>query len=267
MKREEQPYNRTLSIRIDTNGFCFCTYTPSSPGSVEYHFHNTDKEKSLYANLCKAIEECPLALEGVTQIKAIIATNNFTTIPAEHDNKQSHKVFYRYCFPKSDTNTEIIANRLTAQNTTLLFPVDKNIYNRLAQMGNVTYYTPASILLGYMAHTPFENERYLLAYYQQNTSLLVSVKGGKIELINSFPSENDQNQLYYLLAIWKAQGFSQTDDTLYLCGDKRVEELSLAISRFIRNRRRINPTERFAPNLLNKIGNIPFDLQALILCE
>lgn len=266
MKGDTIPY-KTLSIRISTNGFCFCIYNPTDADSVRYHYHKADDSCSLYVNLCKAIEECPIDIKGIENIKAIIATNEFTTIPTEYDDKQNYKILYRSCFPKADTNIEIVSNKLNAQNITVLFPVEKNIYNHLAKMGNVSYYTPASILLGYIARNPFEEERYMLAYYQQEGSLLISINNGKVELINSFETENNHNQLYYLLAIWKAQNLSQTDDALYLCGDKRVEELSAIMAQFLRNRKRINPTELFTPNLLNKIGNIPFDLQALLLCE
>lgn len=263
----ETTSHKTLSIRISTNGFCFCTYNAAEPDSVEYHFHRADDNSSLYANLCHAIDNCPLSIEDTREIKVIIATSNFTTLPAEYDERQNHKIYYRYCFPKADTNIEIIANRLTAHNLTILFPVDKNIYDRLAQMGNVNYYTPASILPGYIAKNPFEAEKYMLAYYGEEGSLLLSMQNGKIELLNSFDTADNHNQLYYLLATWKAQGLSQTTDTLYLCGNKRVEELSTALSQFIRHRERINPGALFTPNLLNRIGNIPFDLQALLLCE
>ena len=266
MKGETTPY-KTLSIRISTDGFCFCTYTGGDPNTVQIHFYKTGKSITLYANLCKAIEECPLELDNIDNIKAIIVTGDFTTVPAEHDNKSQHKIFYRYCFPKADTNVEIVANRLTAQNITILFPVEKNIYNRLSQMGDVSYYTPASIILGYIARHTFDSDKYLLAYYMNEGSLLTSINNGKVELINSFGTSDNHNQLYYLLAIWKSQALSQTDDTLYLCGDKRVEELSGIISQFIRNRVRINPNELFPPNLLNRIGNTPFDIQALLLCE
>lgn len=266
MKGETSPY-KTLSIRISTNGFCFCTYTASNPDTVQIHFYKTDNDITLYANLCKAIDSCPLALNDVSEVKAIIATCDFTTIPAEYDNRNQYKIFYRSCFPKAETNIEIIANRLTAQNITVLFPVDRNIYDRLSRMGNVTYYTPASIILGYIAHRPFDCEKYMLAYYMDEGSLIVSMNSGKVELINSFATPDNRNQIYYLLAIWKAQGLSQTADRLYLCGNKRVEELSNFISQFIRNRERINPSELFTPNLLNKISATPFDIQALLLCE
>ena len=259
--------HKTLSIRVSTDGFCFCIYEPSSPDSVQYHYTKANADSTLYANLCKAIETCPLPLDQVSEVKAIIATNNFTTLPFEFDDKQHHKAYYRKCFPAAETNIEVIANRLNAQGITLLFAVEKNIYNRLAQLGQISYYTPASILLGYIARAPFAEEKYMLASYSNEGSLLISIKNGKLELINAFETGNRNNQLYYLLALWKAQGLSQTNDKLYLCGDSHVEDMSNTIHDFIRNRERINPTELFAGNLLNRIKDIPFDIQALLLCE
>ncbi len=267
MERVSTTNNKTLSIRVSTDGFCFCIYEAANPDSVQYHYYKTDSGSTLYANLCKAIDSCPLPLGNVNEVKAVIATHSFTTLPFEFDDKQNHKIYYRKCFPTADTNIEVVANRLNAQGTTLLFAVEKNIYNRLAQLGETSYYTPASILLGYIARMPFAEEKYMFAYYNNEGSLLISVKNGKPELINAFGTSDNNNQLYYLLALWKAQELSQTDDKLYLCGDNRVEEMSGIIREFIRKRERINPAELFTPNLLNRIKDIPFDIQALLLCE
>ena len=107
----------------------------------------------------------------------------------------------------------------------------------------------------------------MLAYLHEEQSIFIPVKDSKIGVSGSFKADSGEDHLFYLMSIWKEQGFSQTEDTLYLCGDKRVEELHTFISRFIRNRKRINPSEQFQSNLLNRINGIPFDLQALILCE
>lgn len=260
--------NRTLSIRISTDGFCFCSYIPSDPESVEYFQYQADDSISLAANLARAIEECTFTGNGeITGIKAIIETGEFTILPAEHDEKQEYTAYYRCCFPKSGEGTEIIANRLPAQSSTIIFPVEKEVHNLLQKVGDVSYFTPPSILMGYISRAPFEEKRYMLSYIHNERMLILSVNDGKIELANSFTASDNQDLLFYMLSIWKELGFSQTDDTLYLCGDKQVEEMQLVISRFIKNRKRVNPNGIFAPNLLNKIKGIPFDLQALILCE
>ena len=124
---------RTLSIRISTNGFCFCSYLPAEPDSLQYHFYKTDSSISLVANLRNAVEECPLISAGTEySIKAIIETAEFTTLPTEFDRREDYKLFYRYCFPKADSSIEIVANKLNAQELTLIFPVDKAVALYLA---------------------------------------------------------------------------------------------------------------------------------------
>jgi hypothetical protein len=93
------------------------------------------------------------------------------------------------------------------------------------------------------------------------------MKNGKASMSNIFRKEEKENILFYLLSIWKEQGMSQTDDHLYLCGDNSIEELSPIAGKFIKNIKRINPNGLFPSNILNRIEGIPFDLQALILCE
>ena len=85
--------------------------------------------------------------------------------------------------------------------------------------------------------------------------------------MNIFGNTNSQDTLFYMLSMWKEQGFSQTNDTLYICGDNSIEEIMPAIGKFIKNIKRINPNEIYTSNLLNRLEGIPFDLQTLILCE
>ena len=156
---------RTLSIRISTNGFCFCSYTQTEPDSLKYAFYPTDDSTSLEVNLRRSIEKCPfMPTQGDFEIKAIIETTEYTAIPAEFDYREDYKIFYRSCFPKSDSSIEIMSNRLTAQGFSIIFPVDKGVYDILQNLGEVTYYTPASILMGYMTYNAIPDENYMLAY-------------------------------------------------------------------------------------------------------
>lgn len=268
MNRVENQKAKTLSIRISTDGFCFCCYVATEPDSLQYHRYETDKNITMAANFENAWNSCPFT-SGMqyNDIKVIIATEKFTAIPTVFDNQQENKQTYMHCFPQTMEDTEIAANRLTAQEATILFPVEGAIYNRLKETGQVTYYTTASILLGYITRKPLDAERYILAYYTNGKSLCISINNGKMLLSNCFTSDDPHDQIFYLLSIWKEQGLSQTNDKLYLCGDKTVEELTPLIEQFIRRHERINPNKEFRSNLLNKIKEIPFDLQALILCE
>ena len=260
--------NRTLSIRISTDGFCFCSYIPSVPDSLKYFFYKTEKDLTLTANLQKGVELCPFVSGSERyDIKVIVESDEFTTIPVEFDDKQCYKTYYRHCFPKNDNRVEIVANRLNAQGVTLLFPVEKALYEHLQKMGDVTYYSSISILLGLMTRKPVEEKRYMLAFYQGNLAMYISMQDGILQLANAFRSDSGQDGIYYLLSIWKELGLSQEDDALYLCGDSSVEANIMTIGRFIKRNKRLNANALFPSTLLNKMEGIPFDLQTLILCE
>lgn len=265
---KDKNLNRTLSIRISTDGFCFCDYIPSQPGSLNYYFYETDKSRSLAANLKKGMEECPfIGKEKERSIKCIIETAEFTTIPFEFDNNEDYRQYHRHCFPNGNENVEIVANRLNAQGFTIIFPVEKGLYEEICSLGETTFYTPASIMAGFVTRMQHDNGKYMLAYLQGRYTLFMSVKEGHVELMNIFGYDNGQDMLFYLLSMWKEQSFSQTDDTLYICGDRNVEENMLAIGKFIRHYSRLNPSGIFAQSRLNMTREVPFDLQTLILCE
>ncbi len=264
---KDNPKKKTLSIRISTDGFCFCSYTQEESDSLELFRYSPDEERSMASNIRTAIENCPLIDDKESyDIKVIIESGEFTSVPAEYDNPDDYRQYFHCCFPKSK-DAEIISNKLNAQGYTVLFPVEKSIYDEINRLGNVTFYTPASIILGYLGYRPMPEEKYMFAYLYNGYSLVISMKDGKTGITNIFRKDDSANTLFYLLSLWKEQEFSQTDDTLYLCGDSSIESFSLKAAQFIKNIKRINPNKLFPPTLLNRTGGIPFDLQALILCE
>ncbi len=268
MNRVEPNKPQTLSIRVSTNGFCFSSYSADNPESLSYHYYECDEGVSLTANFEKAWAGCSFSVsKQFAKVQVIIETSDFGILPAEYDKAENYENYFYSCFPHLRGTSKLVYNRMNAQGITVLFAVDSTLYNRLRQIGELTFYTPASILLGYVARYPLEEEQCLLAYFNNKKSLLLSFENGRLKLANSFVSNDPHDQLFYLLSIWNEQDLSQTENLLILCGDKSVEELTPLISQFIRRYKRINPNEEFHPSLLNKIKEIPFDLQILILCE
>ena len=260
--------HKTLSIRISTDGFCFCSYTASEPDTLHYHSCEADSTITLAANFERAWEESPFSKNNnYDDVNVIMATNEFTTIPTEYEKREEQRAIYNLCFPHTSASSYIASNHLTAQGITVLFAIESALHKKLCSISRVTYLSPASILLGFIAKYPIEEEKYMLGYFHKGKSLLLSVDKEKPTLINSFRSDNPHDQTFYLLSIWKEQSLSQSDDTLYLCGDNSVEEVSTLLGQFIRHHKRINPNRLFRSNLLNRIKGIPFDLQALLLCE
>ena len=80
---------------------------------------------TLTMNLQKGIEQCPfVSLGELYDVKVVVESEEFTTLPVEYDNKQDYKAYHRLCFPKNEARVEIVANRLNALGLTILFPVE-----------------------------------------------------------------------------------------------------------------------------------------------
>lgn len=267
MNKETTQLSPTLSIRISTDGFCFCTYLPQNPDSVKYSYHECDETTSLSANFETAWEESGLGTQKYNNIQVIVSTTEFTTIPSDYDNSDEHQTIYNSCFPASEKSLKILSNKLSTYNLTVLFATDEELHERLCEIGEINYYSPVSIILGFLARYPRNEKRHLTAYFHNGKSLLVAMDEERPILINGFCGEKTEDQLYYLLCVWNELKFSQSEDTLLLCGDTLADAMEMSAKNFIRNIKRINPREQFHSNLLNKIENIPFDLQTLLLCE
>lgn len=266
MNKETTQLSPTLSIRISADGFCFCTYIPQQPDSVKYSYHECDQATSLNANFETAWEESGLGAQKYSNIQVIVSSAEFTTIPSNYSNEE-YAALYNSCFPPSTKNHKILSNKLSTYNLTVLFAIDEELHERLCEIGDINYYSPVSIILGYLARYPREERKYLTTYLHNGKSLLIAMEDEHPILINGFIGEETEDQLYYLLCIWNELKFSQLEETLLLCGDTQADAMEMSAKNFIRNIRRINPREQFQSNLLNKIENIPFDLQTLLLCE
>ena len=267
MNKETTQLSPTLSIRISTDGFCFCTYLPQQPDSVKYSYHECDKATSLNANFEAAWEESRLGNQKYSNIQVIVSSAEFTTIPSNYDSNDEYVAMYNSCFPPSEKSLKILSNKLSAHNLTVLFSIDEELHERLCEIGEINYYSPVSIILGYLTRYPREEKKFLTTYLHNGKSLLIAMEDERPTLINGFVGEATEDQLYYLLCIWNELKFSQLEDTLLLCGDTQADAMEMSAKNFIRNIKRINPREQFRSNLLNKIENIPFDLQTLLLCE
>ncbi len=268
MNKEAIQFSPTLSIRISTDGFCFCTYHPQHPDSVKYSYYECDKSTSLSANFERAWEETQLGQIKYNKIQVIVSTTEFTIVPSDYDdNSENYTQIYNSCFPPSENSLTILSNKLSAHNLTILFAIDEELYERLCEIGEVNYYSPVSIIMGFLTRYPREKKKYLTAVFHKENSLFIAMEEERPILVNGFENTNTEDQLYYLLCIWNELNLSQLEDTLLLCGDAQADTIEMSAKNFIRDIKRINPREEFRSNLLNKIENIPFDLQTLLLCE
>ena len=73
--------NRSLSIRVCSNGLSFCTYAPGQKDPFVYKVWDVNHTISLTANLKEALMMEPMLKQEYQRVNVMIATPHFTTVP------------------------------------------------------------------------------------------------------------------------------------------------------------------------------------------
>jgi hypothetical protein len=86
---------------------------------------------------------------------------------------------------------------------------------------------------------------------------------------NSYTINNTGDCSYYLLNIWKQLGYDQEHDELHLTGDNVAyrQQVQNQLKEYLRRIFIINPQAEFNTSHTSRIEDIPFDIQALLICE
>lgn len=260
----------TLSIRLSTDGFCFAAHNPQAEEQYAYQPYGIDPAKSLTANLKAAIQETEMLKHSYGKVNVIVANADYTIVPKEYYDESYERELYVQNFAQMSGGTVVKHNFVGEEQAVVLFGIERQLHQLLTdRYPKAQICTPISALINYGVEHSFANgQRYCLAHLRKRSIDLLCFANGALLFINTFSNRNTADTLYFVLNCWQMLGLSQTDDTLHLAGYARnAKELTKELERFIEHIHTIHPAEEFHSTELARIGEIPFDLQALIACE
>ena len=246
----------TLSIRLSTDGFSFSVFNPLNDGNFFFYEHDVNKSLSLTANLKQTFRDVEWLKHPFRRVNVIMADKRFTFIPLEFfEDEQAETVFY-HNHPRKENET-VQYNILQKNNIVVLFGMDKSTCTFLnEQYPNIKFYSQTSPLIEFFAtKSRLGNSRKMYAHLCKDAVNIYTYERGRLLLANSFACKEINDQIYYILYIWKQLGMEQERDELHLTGylsDKN--QLLSELRKFIRQVFIMNP----ATNI---------DLQAINLCE
>lgn len=262
--------NYTLSIRLSTDGFCFAAHNPQADNQFAYHPYSIDPLKSLTANLKAAIKENELLRRTYAKVNVLVTGTNYTIVPTEYYAESYKRELYMQSFPQTTDNTIVLHNFIGEEQAVILFGIDRQLYQQLTQQyPKAEIYASVSPLVNFGVEKSYASSNaYCLTHlHKRHTDLLCFMNGAPL-FVNTFANQNTADTLYFLLNCWQTMGLSQLDDSMHLAGTSRhIRALCKELESFIKNIHIIHPAEEFHSTELARIGEIPFDLQALIACE
>ena len=121
--------NKSLSIRLCTDGFSFSAYSPNELAEkVQFIQYEVNPDVSMAANLKEALNSLEIASGNYHSIQ-ILVDGSFCHVPFEcFEEEEKDNLFY-YNFPY-EKGKKVFFNILTRCNIAVLFALDNVVWNR-----------------------------------------------------------------------------------------------------------------------------------------
>lgn len=261
--------NKSLSIRVCSNGLSFCTYAPGSEVPFEYVELDVNHTISLAANLKSALLTEPMLKADYQRVNVLISTPKFTTVPVVAFDKESMHDMYGFVFPK-DRSRHVSYNVLRRSGLAIIFGMDKNIYQLLLDdFPRARFYASSSTLIEFFCEKSLIGiGRRMYAYLHGREMTVYAFNQGHMLVVNTFEVATVNDMQYFILNVWEQLGFDQVKDALAVVSDdaKMGKTLVEKIRHFILYVDAIDRADDFKDKLTKGYDMIPYDLQTLLVC-
>lgn len=261
--------NKSLSIRVCSNGLSFCTYAPGQEEPFEYKVADINHTISLAANLKQALLNEPMLQQSYQRVNVLIASPSFTTVPVAAFQKEDIESFYNLVFPK-EKSKHVSYNVLRRSGIAIVFGLERSIYQLLLDdFPRARFYAAASTLIEFFSEKSLiGNGKKMYAYLHDKEMTIYAFDQGRMLFVNTFAAKAVADMQYYILHVWKELGLDQIDDSLFIVGDQQqpAAELEEKIKYFLQHVDIIDRSEDFKDRLTKGNCLIPYDLQTLLVC-
>lgn len=266
---EDKINNKSLSIRVCSNGLSFCTYAPGQENPFEYKAWDVNHTISLTANLKDALMNEPMLKQEYRRVNVLITTPYFTTIPVAMFHKEDIHSVYQCVFP-NDNPPHVSYNVLRRSGIAIVFGLDRNIHQLLLDdFPRARFYASASTLIEFFSERSMMGTgKKMFVYLHEKEMTVYAFEQGRMLFVNTFHVWGVADMQYYMLNVWKELGLDQVDDSLFVVGDndKQCTDFAEKIKYFLQNVSVIDRSEDFKDRLTQGNNRIPYDLQTLLIC-
>jgi len=254
-----------LSIRLRSDGFSFSGYIPHTPGSFFYREVVHDKAKSL----AEILKDIFYANEFLTwlykRILIVVETAEYTLVPRMIYQEKQKQKFPDFTF--SRVQQKILSAEYGEK--IFLYGIDPDMYEFCTRsFVNAAFYPHVmSEMALCMKEGGVQVSSRMSVVLHNGLIDIFCFRQGDLLLVNSFKVRSVEDILYYILYMWKQQGFDQEKDvfSLYGQGEDNRDTMTL-LHTYLRN---VNlaeiPSEVYL--LGNDVVHVPTDLIALSVCE
>ena len=203
------------------------------------------------------------------QINLLVETSRYTIVPFNlYEDEQMDILFHRNLTPKE--NELVLCNILSKSNTVILFGIDKLTHVLLTEaFPEARIFAAISPLTEYFTFKSRQgNNRKLYLNVRPGKTDVLAFERGKLLLLNTYETPTCDDRCYYALQVWRTTGCTDAHDDVSITGNEpEKKELANRLKEFLPRVFIAQPDAAFSNASSGHIEEIPFDIQALLLCE
>jgi len=278
-KNNQTSSNKSLSIRISTDGLSFCAYEPALQQPYSYKEYAVSPIVSMAANVKEALMTEPMLKAQYQRVNVLVGTPEFTTVPSAEFDREKAAGLFQFVFPKT-AGRHVSYNVLRRSGVAIVFGFDKNIHQLLLDdFPRARFYASASTLIEFFSEKSLigsgrkmfvylhEGELSMRLGQQAQEMTLYCFDQGRLAFVNTYPVRGTNDCQYYILNVWQQLGMDQYDDGLSIVDDSGAsQQLVERIRYFVRNATLADRTDDFRDTLTHGNQLLPYDLQTLLVC-
>lgn len=208
-----------LSIRLSTDGFSFYIYNPRRNAYSLTLSREVNDSISLTANLKKEYQELEFLQHDFLRVNIVVSGSRFTYVPNELFETGEAETIFHYNQQHHD-NEVVIANPLKNSNATVLFGIDHSTQTFVNEhFHSAVFYSQSALLCDiFCAKSRGGDIKKMYVSLRGDGIDLFAFENGSLLIANSFDTNRDADNIYYILATWQQLGLDQEKDELHLFG-------------------------------------------------
>ena len=264
-----------LSIQLTLNGFSFCILDTVRNKCIGLSHFELDEDSTFDEILNRVEDIIKSELNEFTEykfkkVKCIYHSPRYNIIPEELFDKSNLHEYFKFSNYLEELD-EINYYHSSSTKTYIVYTIPSTLSNLLIQkFSNIKFYNHIAPAIENIAHTQFGGQNKVCINTDNGHLDILSVKDGNIQLINSFPFDNEKDASYYILNTFEQLGFNQNDIPIFYSGNNDKLALLLPeIKKYIKSVKAIKMNDKFTYSYqFNKLSIHRFaNLINSFLCE
>lgn len=229
-----------LSIRVKADGFSFLVTEGLSGDNLLCEEFTISAEQTLESLLTEKIRMHALQQYGFSRVR-VITQSDATCLPRQEFVAEELADVYSLVFPTFDREAyEVCYTHLPQLDIVEVFLVSKSLMETVrAVYPDATFTNSSALILGRVATYCKRQQlpdNVLFAYTTPIQLYLFSISENKLKFANSFPLDQPQDSLYYLLSVWKVLGLNARKNQCYVAGENgSVDYLTEALTPYLQH--------------------------------